>query len=55
MSTTLIFYSVQCLHHDNTVAANHAHAQAHFLPVRFRLCRFVQDNVKEDLHSKSVY
>ena len=41
--------AIQRFQHDDGVAANHAHAQAHFLVVRSALGSLVQDDVQEDV------
>jgi hypothetical protein len=41
--------AIQRLQHDDGVAADHAHAQAHFLVVGPALGRFVEDDVQEDV------
>ena len=45
---------IQRLHHDHRIAANHAHSQPDFLTAGFALCRFVEDDVEEDLGFLSV-
>ena len=41
--------AVQRLEHDDGVAADHAHAQAHFFVVGLGFGRFVEDEIQKDL------